>query len=302
MDFDTLLESVNSRQKIKETEIRAICNKAKECFYQEGTVITLSSPISVCGDVHGQFYDVLEIFKQGGTPPDTKYLFLGDYVDRGYFSLETILLLLLYKIKFPTRMYMLRGNHETRRVNETYGFYNEVFKKYHHSWPWKMLNEVFDLMPLGAVIDGWAFCIHGGLSPDIKLIEELAISERRMEITQEGKLCDILWSDPDDIDNWRPSERGAGYIFGVNPSEEFCRNNKIQLIMRAHQLVMEGYRYNCNQKVLTVWSAPNYMYSCGNVASIAKVAPSHEIQFTVFSAVPDAQRLEPDDDIPMYFM
>jgi diadenosine tetraphosphatase ApaH/serine/threonine PP2A family protein phosphatase len=302
MEVDSLIERVNTRQRIRETEINAICNLAKEIFYQEGTIINLTSPISVCGDVHGQFHDVLRIFEIGGNPSDTKYLFLGDYVDRGFFSLETILLLLLYKIKYPSTFFMLRGNHETRHVNEVYGFYNEMFKRYHHSEPWKLINTVFDLLPIGAVIDNWAFCVHGGLSPDIKLIEQIALLERRIEIPEQGPLCDIIWSDPDEIEGWRPSERGAGYLFGIYPTREFCHNNRINLIMRAHQLVMEGHTFNCENAVLTVWSAPNYMYRSGNIATVAQVASNREITFLDFEAVPETERIQPDDDIPTYFV
>ena len=169
MDLDAFIANVREHNPIEERQLICLFRMAQDVLFQEGTLLHLTSPITVCGDVHGQFYDVLHLFEVGGLPPETKYLFLGDYVDRGYYSLETFALLLAYKVRYQDRFYMLRGNHECRTVNTMYGFYEEIVQRYGHAGPWKLCNEVFDMLPMAALVDQKMYCVHGGLSPSIKL-------------------------------------------------------------------------------------------------------------------------------------
>ncbi|KAH0789628.1 Serine/threonine-protein phosphatase ppe1 [Histomonas meleagridis] len=296
------IKIIESGNKLSEEQLSTLFELLKEILYQEGTMHPLSVPITICGDIHGQLYDLFELFKVSGGIDNNKYLFLGDYVDRGYFSIETFAYLGSLKVLYPDRIYLLRGNHECRQVNQQYGFYEEFFQHYGHAGLWRVCNEVFDLLPIGAVISNKIFCVHGGLSPEIKLIDQIPLIDRQGEIPNTGPFADLTWSDPEDIDGWAISTRGAGWLFGPDPTHEFCHNNKIDLICRAHQLAMKGYQYLFGEEQLvTVWSAPNYMYRSGNDASVLKIDENFNREFVIFKAVPDSQRVIPEQATPNYF-
>ena len=189
------------------------------------------------GDIHGQFYDMLRLMECNGFPPDQKYLFLGDYVDRGKQSLETICLLLAYKIKHPNSIFLLRGNHESASVNKLYGFYDECKKRVSVK-AWKLFCDCFNYMPITASIDQKIICMHGGLSPDLHKVDQLKNIFRPTEIPDDGMLCDILWSDPNEenITEWEYSERGVSFTFSKSVVERFLEENNMDLICRGHQV------------------------------------------------------------------
>ena len=189
---------------LPESDLKELCSKVKEILIEESNIITTSPPVIICGDLHGQFYDLLELFKtSGGPPPEQKFIFLGDYIDRGSNSVETIELLICLKCLYPDKTILIRGNHESRNISFIYGFYDEINRKYGNSQPWKLFNEIFDLMPLCAVIDKTIFCVHGGLSPLITTIDQIRLINRKGEIPHEGAICDLLWSDPtDENETW----------------------------------------------------------------------------------------------------
>ena len=168
---DRWLSTVQTGTVLPERDLRVLCEDIKEILMEESNIQPISSPVTICGDIHGQFHDLLELFKKGGAIPDTRYVFLGDFVDRGYNSLETFQLLLCYKLKYPDHITLIRGNHETRQISTVYGFYDETIRKYGNANPWKYCQEVFDHLNTGALIDGKIFCIHGGLSPESKTID-----------------------------------------------------------------------------------------------------------------------------------
>lgn len=319
----------------------------------------------------------MELFRVGGDVPDTNYLFMGDFVDRGFYSLESFLLLLCLKVRYPDRMTLIRGNHESRQITTVYGFYDECLRKYGSANVWRYCCEVFDYLALGAIVLGasnemqpasetstgttglagtetpWTreqyldhkteievldaegrsitrltrrsketasdppspttvrnsaspqqikregtisnltgapgsgasgrsngtvgndssavFCVHGGLSPLIDTLDKIRLLDRKQEVPHEGAMCDLLWSDPDEIDGWGLSPRGAGFLFGADTVKKFNHSNGINLIARAHQLVMEGFKEMFDSGIVTVWSAPNYCYRCGNVAAILEL-------------------------------
>merc|ERR1712137_986459 len=186
----------------------------------------------------------------------TNYLFLGDFVDRGFYSVETFLLLLALKVRYPDRITLIRGNHESRQITQVYGFYDECLRKYGSITVWRYCTEVFDYLSLSAVIDNKILCVHGGLSPSITTLDQIRSIDRKQEVPHDGPMCDLLWSDPEDTTGWGVSPRGAGFLFGSDVVREFNNANNIDLICRAHQLVMEGYKWHFNETVLTVWSAP----------------------------------------------
>ena len=303
MDLDKCIENLKAGQLLKEVELYEVCEKAKEILFEESNVQPVNGPVIVCGDIHGQFFDLLELFRIGGDITKNNYIFIGDFVDRGYHSIETFSFLLCLKVRYPHKITLLRGNHESRQITSVYGFYEEIIRKYGHSLPWKVFTEVFDYLPLGALVEGSVLCIHGGLSPELKTLDQIRLIDRKMEIPHAGPYSDIMWSDPEDIKGWQASTRGAGYLFGSEPTNDFCRINGLDLICRAHQLVQEGYKYWFdNQNLVTVWSAPNYCYRCGNVAAIVEIKENLERDFRIFNAVPESGKSVHPKNVLPYFM
>ncbi|XP_041274708.1 serine/threonine-protein phosphatase 4 catalytic subunit-like, partial [Onychostruthus taczanowskii] len=189
---------------------------------------------------------------------------MGDFVDRGFYSVETFLLLLALKVRYPDRITLIRGNHESRQITQVYGFYDECLRKYGSVTVWRYCTEIFDYLSLSAIIDGKIFCVHGGLSPSIQTLDQIRTIDRKQEVPHDGPMCDLLWSDPEDTTGWGVSPRGAGYLFGSDVVAQFNAANEVSMICRAHQLVMEGYKWHFGETVLTVWSAPNYCYRYAN--------------------------------------
>jgi diadenosine tetraphosphatase ApaH/serine/threonine PP2A family protein phosphatase len=389
---------------IPEPQVRELCYKARELLIEEGNVVTVDAPVTICGDIHGQFHDLMELFRVGGDVPDTNYLFMGDFVDRGFYSLESFLLLLCLKVRYPDRITLIRGNHESRQITTVYGFYDECIRKYGSANVWRYCCEVFDYLALGALIlgattdvppptgssqaaesnnnnntqstlsaeddeiesevlnangevmtkslrrrfeglslgsepsqhasnasrispapdmdplepstssissqpslngapqslfnpptssTGAVLCVHGGLSPLIETVDKIRLIDRKQEVPHEGAMCDLLWSDPDEIEGWGLSPRGAGFLFGADIVRHFNHNNDLSLIARAHQLVMEGYKEMFDKTIVTVWSAPNYCYRCGNVAAILELGEDGSNGGCIQRANGDQGRREP---------
>ncbi|KAL9085828.1 MAG: hypothetical protein Q9159_004493 [Coniocarpon cinnabarinum] len=377
-DLDRWIGQLRDCKPIPEYCVRTLTYKARELLLEEPNVVTIPAPVTICGDIHGQFHDLMELFRVGGSPPETNYLFMGDFVDRGFYSLESFLLLLCLKVRYPDRVTLIRGNHESRQITTVYGFYDECLRKYGTANVWRYCCDIFDYLALGAVVVGAAtqleptrihenqpfatetegpdpsevsieeaelevlnsdnqvvlryprsyrdggsspgsrkgsplngddglssspvrspgtadpggppgsgaagngdfsvdstagavFCVHGGLSPLIDTLDKIRLLDRKQEVPHEGAMCDLLWSDPDEITSWGLSPRGAGYLFGGDVVKRFNHMNGLSLIARAHQLVMEGFKEQFDSRIVTVWSAPNYCYRCGNVAAILEV-------------------------------
>ncbi|KAK3323421.1 serine/threonine-protein phosphatase PP-X isozyme 2 [Cercophora scortea] len=377
-DLDNAIAQLRACRPIPEAQVRELCHKARELLIEEGNVVTVNAPVTICGDIHGQFHDLMELFRVGGDVPDTNYLFMGDFVDRGFYSLESFLLLLCLKVRYPDRMTLIRGNHESRQITTVYGFYDECLRKYGSANVWRYCCDVFDYLALGAIVlgasntlspnseagsaareveedteievcnadgdimsqfsrleggasrlldpvgsamrpsatatngiggaadssrnsglggagapsrtgppgsgasgssggtvgnpAGAVLCVHGGLSPLIDTVDKIRLLDRKQEVPHEGAMCDLLWSDPDEIDGWGLSPRGAGFLFGADIVKVFNHRNDLSLIARAHQLVMEGFKEMFDASIVTVWSAPNYCYRCGNVAALLELS------------------------------
>ncbi|PPQ66334.1 hypothetical protein CVT26_011165 [Gymnopilus dilepis] len=328
-DLDACIQQLLRKQLLHEVLLREICEKTKEVLMRESNVVHISAPVTVVGDIHGQFYDLIEIFRIGGYAPNTNYLFLGDYVDRGLFSVETISLLTCLKLRYPDRIQLIRGNHESRAVTQTYGFYTECVRKYGSSHVWTYFTDMFDFLTLSVVIDDRIFCrMSVGLSPSIHSIDQIKVVDRFREIPHEGPMADLVWSDPDPEKEdfaisprygyfGRPvnlmvltRNRGAGYTFGSGVVYKFLDENNMSHILRAHQLCMEGYSSLFDKHLSTVWSAPNYCYRCGNSASILEVGPGGSMYFNVFEAAPENERDGPSQQaaqsaggkLPEYFL
>jgi serine/threonine-protein phosphatase 4 catalytic subunit len=328
------IERLKRCECLREGEVQALCARAREILVQEPNVGRVNAPVTVrcirrakrilrlphrlthslphslslsdtalyylytqiCGDIHGQFHDLIEIFQVGGECPETNYLFLGDFVDRGYNSVETWLLLLALKVRYPHRITLIRGNHESRQITQVYGFYDECLRKYGSANVWHYCTKVFDYLPLSAVIEDRVFAVHGGLSPSIDTLDQIRDIDRKQEVPHDGPMCDLMWSDPEHVAGWGVSPRGAGYLFGCDVVAQFNELNGLSLIARSHQLVMEGYKSMFRETLVTVWSAPNYCYRCGNVASILELDENLERSFKVFDAAPQQARLSTPPD------
>ncbi|KAI9713547.1 MAG: hypothetical protein M1820_000929 [Bogoriella megaspora] len=383
-ELDKAIAQLRACRPIPEHQVRELCYKARELLIEEGNVVGVDAPVTICGDIHGQFHDLMELFRVGGDVPDTNYLFMGDFVDRGFYSLESFLLLLCLKVRYPDRITLIRGNHESRQITTVYGFYDECLRKYGSANVWRYCCEVFDYLALGALVTGAAqnlppssapfadpatassmpsepeeieievlnsagqvtnrfarqnrtlhpqqqpnsqpsdngdpetttspttlspsqsqttnqfpsqtgapgtgassgsraqndggaiLCVHGGLSPLIDTLDKIRLLDRKQEVPHEGAMCDLLWSDPDEIEGWGLSPRGAGFLFGADIVKVFNHKNGLSMVARAHQLVMEGFREMFEAEVVTVWSAPNYCYRCGNVAAILELGEDGE--------------------------
>ena len=305
-DIDTLDRQINELMDCKplpESEIRVLCEKAKEILSEESNVQSVKAPVTVCGDIHGQYYDLIELFKIGGKPPETNYLFTGDYVDRGYYSIETVTLLVSLKVRFRDRITLTRGNHESRQITQVYGFYDECMRKYGNAAVWKYFTDLFDYLPVTALVENQVFCLHGGLSPSVDTLDHIRQLDRIQEVPHEGPMCDLLWSDPDNRCGWGISPRGAGYTFGQDISEQFNHTNGLKLIARAHQLVMDGYNCTHDRNVVTIFSAPNYCYRCGNQAAILEIDENLKYNYLQFDPAP--KQNEPGTQVrktPDYFL
>jgi len=216
---------------------------------------------------------------------------------------ETFLLLLALKVRYPDRITLIRGNHESRQITQVYGFYDECLRKYGSVNVWRFCTEIFDYLSLSAIVDNRVFCVHGGLSPSISTLDSIRTIDRKQEVPHEGPMCDLMWSDPEEIDGWGISPRGAGYLFGGSIVDKFGHANNITLIARAHQLVMDGYKLMFNDKLVTVWSAPNYCYRCGNAAAILELDEHLVSKFKIFEERPqNAGRVPAKVQVPDYFL
>ena len=257
---------------IKEGECDYIIDKAYDIIKKEDSMLKISAPLYICGDIHGQYYDLLRVFDILKYPPKSKFLFLGDYVDRGKQSLECLLLLLCLKIQYPSNIFLLRGNHESEALNKIYGFYDECKRRITIKC-FKKITNLFNILPITALIDENILCMHGGLSKDLTKIDQLDKILRPTEIPDEGLLCDLVWSDPSDVlsDNFGENERNVSVTFSKNVVEEFTKNNGLDLICRAHQVVEEGFQFFAGMKLVTIFTAPNYMGEFDNNGGILEV-------------------------------
>ncbi|KAK2977399.1 hypothetical protein RJ640_017497 [Escallonia rubra] len=263
-------------------EIADLCDSAERIFSSEPSVLQLKAPIKIFGDLHGQFGDLMRLFDEYGSPSTAgdiayiDYLFLGDYVDRGQHSLETITLLLALKVEYPHNIHLIRGNHEAADINALFGFRIECIERMGERdgiWAWHRINRLFNWLPLAALIEKKIICMHGGIGRSINHVEQIENLQR--PITMEAGsivLMDLLWSDPtenDSVEGLRPNARGPGLVtFGPDRVMEFCNNNDLQLIVRAHECVMDGFERFAQGHLITLFSATNYCGTANNAGAI----------------------------------
>ncbi len=275
---------VYKKNQLTQEEIKFLCTKALEIFMEEPVLLEVSAPVNICGDTHGQFNDLLRLFEFGGRPPTTNYLFLGDYVDRGKNSIETMGLLLAYKIKYPKNVFLLRGNHESEIINHVYGFFDECKRRYNIKI-YKLFSDCFNWLPISAIVDDKILCMHGGLSPDLTSLDKIRKIVRPTEVPDKGLLCDLLWSDPDrNVQGWGGNERGVSVTFNEKTVEDIVDKLDIDLVCRAHQVVENGYEFFADKKLVTVFSAPNYCNQFDNAGAMMLVDENLMCGFKVLIA------------------
>ncbi|XP_019866831.2 serine/threonine-protein phosphatase alpha-3 isoform [Aethina tumida] len=280
-------------------EIQTLCQKSREIFLKQPILLELEVPLKICGDIHGQYPDLLRLFEMGGFPPDENYLFLGDYVDRGKQSLETICLLLAYKIKYPENFFLLRGNHECASINRIYGFYDECKRRYNIKL-WKTFTDCFNCLPIAAIVNSTIFCCHGGLSPSLDSMDQIRNIERPTDVPDSGLLCDLLWSDPErnikkledkDVLGWGVNERGVSFTFNEDVVIKFLNRHDLSLICRAHQVVEDGYEFFAKRQLVTLFSAPNYCNEFDNAGAIMSVSENLFCKFQILK--PSEKKAKP---------
>lgn len=282
-DVQFLKNHLYREGRLTEEQARYIIISATALLRAEPNVLELDAPITVCGDIHGQYYDLMKLFEVGGNPAETRYLFLGDYVDRGYFSIECVLYLWALKLWYPNTLFLLRGNHECRHLTDYFTFKLECRHKYSEEI-YELCMESFCALPLGAIMNKQFLCIHGGLSPELQTVDDLRAINRFREPPTHGLICDILWADPlEEFGQEKTNEsfvhnhvRGCSYFFTYNAACQFLERNNLLSIIRAHEAQDAGYRMYRKTKitgfpsVMTIFSAPNYLDVYNNKAAVLK--------------------------------
>lgn len=356
--ISTLIAAKNKKAgtnvNLSPNDVMQLCNTAKDILLSQPMLLELGAPIKICGDIHGQYNDLLRLFEYGGFPPEvssqklfegffiviavkckaysdhathpsfcyipvqSNYLFLGDYVDRGKQSIEVICLLFAYKIKYPENFFILRGNHEASGINRIYGFYDECRRRYSVKI-WKTFCNAFECLPCTAVVDDKIICMHGGLSPELQKLDQIQNINRPCDVPDTGLLCDLLWSDPDASSQvsaikcayvlfdcsfvqslthsifvhhqtYQHNDRGVSYTFGPRVVSDFLRKHDLDLVVRAHQVVEDGYEFFAGRELVTVFSAPNYCGEFDNAGAMMTVDETLMCSFQILKPATDQQR------------
>lgn len=286
--FQILVQRMKKKKKymrqIKTEEVLNLLAQARETFAYEPPLLELEEGLVIVGDLHGNINDLIRIFERLRYPPATRYLFLGDYVDRGEFGTEIVLLLLALKIKFPSSVYLLRGNHESAMLTHTYGFEEECTKKYGKKVYQEMI-ETFYYLPMCAIVGKKIFCVHGGISPKLQLLKSVKNLKKVKEFPMEHLFTDMVWSDPNlEADSFKMSHRGSGFLFGPTAIDHFMTMNGIDLLVRSHEACNDGIHWpyaddeDYAESCVTIFSSSDY---CGRGNDCAVMVISHKLEVSI---------------------
>ncbi|EKE39656.1 serine/threonine protein phosphatase PP1, putative [Entamoeba nuttalli P19] len=264
---------------VTKDEIMQLCDVFQEEVSKDETLMELKAPINIIGDLHGQFTDLIRFLKAVNYTEE-KFLFLGDFVDRGCHSIEVLCLVYALKARYPQQFFIIRGNHECEEINRVFGFYDECIRRYDES-VWKRFNATFAYLPILALINKKILCVHGGISPDLKLLSQIQTISRPLQIPCGGMVCDLLWSDPGSMFGWKPNTvRGMSHYYGEDVCIEFMERNELELICRGHEVV-DGYQFKFNQKLVTLFSSPVYCNALNNSGAMMVVADDLTCSFVI---------------------
>jgi len=286
-----LIQHLKAQKKLHTRYVYQILIEIKKLFSSYPSLIDIEIPeghvFNVCGDTHGQYYDLLNIFDTNGHPSEENpYLFNGDYVDRGSFSFELVMTLFAYKLLYPNHVHLMRGNHETINMNRMYGFEGEVTQKYSKKC-FDLFTEVFNWLPLCACLNKKVIVVHGGLfSKDGVTLDDIRKISRNRQPPDEGLMCELLWSDPSPFPGRSPNKRGVGVAFGPDVTHKFLKDNNLEMVVRSHEVKEEGYLVEADGKLVTVFSAPNYCDSVGNKGALIRFNHNMTPKYVQFDAVP----------------
>lgn len=276
-------------------DVSWLCDSVARLVIKEPSLLEITPPVNICGDLHGQFADLIRVFQCHEFTEDVKYLFLGDYVDRGDQSLEVICLLFALKLRFPQNIFLLRGNHESPEMTESFGFEDECLLKLSQSVI-PHFHSAFDTLPIAALVGGKIFCVHGGLSPSLTTLDDVRAIKRPCDIPEEGIVADLLWSDPSpSVAMWGPNDRGSTISWGLAVAQKFMDDNGLERIVRAHQMAFGGYDFpfSPNQEVITVFTASCYANRYTNAAAFLEVGEGLEMEFVVLEPLVP----EPEEEV-----
>lgn len=269
--------------------VHDVCVEATNILKKGTALIEIPNPCSIVGDIHGNFLDLMKIFREFGTPEFSKYLFLGDFVDRGLYSVPVMAVICAYFVKYNSNMYLIRGNHEFAHINKMYGFHNEVMKLYKNEDLWSDFQVMFAYLPFAAILCKKVFCVHGGLSPMLHAPEDINLIELPVfDYEQPSLISDIIWSDPSDKSGFTPNDRGSGNKFGHDTITSFLSNNHLQLLVRGHQVTAEGVTPFASNLGVTVFSSSGYCTMMQNCCGIITMINKKE--FVLHSLTPKGDK------------
>ena len=272
--------------KLSQVFLTQICNQAATIFMEDKMVMEINEDVIIVGDLHGHILDLIRILNTFGMPPTSSYLFLGDIVDRGEFSLETVTLILVMKILFPKNVFVVRGNHEFSEMCEQCGFYAELSKVYGNTIIQVAFNHCFSNIPFAAIVQNKYLCVHGGIGPSLESIDQIREIMRPIYDFNFEPILSLLWSDPNaGVGQFKASSRGLGYVFGAAPLQKFLKKNQITCLIRGHECVQEGMDSQLKGKCITVFSASNYCGLQPNKAAVLTVTNGSVPNPTYFSSL-----------------
>jgi len=276
----------------EEENLNDLAHMAIDIFRDQPTMLRIDDPVIIVGDLHGSLHDLLRIFAENGLPDQRKYLFLGDYVDRGPFSLEVITLLFAFVCKFPRNVFLIRGNHEFENTNGQYGFKDEIINSGYSEDLWKLFNDAFSYLPLASLLYNSFLCLHGGISPHLNNLSQIESIVKPVLDYADPLVCDIVWADPSETYQlYSKSTRGNGNHFGTTAVNIFIESSGIKKIIRAHQCVMNGFELFAQGAVITVFSASSYDKNLSNKSGVLNVVDSNFIKPQVYDELPIITRV-----------
>jgi protein phosphatase len=271
--------------------LTSLCESARRIFQSEPTLLSITTRVTIIGDLHGHVLDLFRVLGTFGLPPRRNYLFLGDLVDRGEFSTEVVVLVLTLKVLFPTNVYLIRGNHEFADMIRNTGFSDELHAIYHSDEAELAVLDAFAWIPIGAMIGSSVLCVHGGIGPCVEQLSQIANISRPLVSYDDDLVQALLWSDPTAITGgFQSNSRGLGYLFGADALAKFLAAHGLRYLVRGHECVQGGVEFQLNRRMATVFGASNYCGQHSNRSGVMEVRPDGGREVTFFDPLPYVRR------------